>query len=212
MIVIDIASDGDSVLIVGSEPSQVVRLRVHSLFLKSVSKVFAAMFGPHFREGMAASGKQPKEILMPGDDPEAMTVLCRVIHHQYHEIPDILQPPTVLHVAQAADKYDCLNLLKNAKTRWLDPYPDLRMRARLPEETQMSELRNIDQIEHGMEYLGCLVAVAYLLDDAGAFQELTSILVLHCAKSYLELANEKWGGSIIPSTVLCNMRASMPLL
>ena len=52
------------------------------------------------------------------------------------------------------------------------------------------------------------MAVAFLLDDAGAFEELISILILHYAESYLPLADEKWGGSLIPSDVLCNSPAS----
>ncbi len=209
MDVRDIASAGDIILIVGSEPAQVARLLVQSLFLKAVSKVFGAMLGPHFREGTAASGTQPKEILLPEDDAEAMTVLCQVIHHKYHDIPYCLKPQAVLEAARAADKYDCLALLKHAKTRWLDPCYGLNMVTGLVGESPRGELpSNLGNVQYDFENLGCLMAVAFLLDDAGAFEELISILILHYAESYLPLADEKWGGSLIPSDVLCNSPAS----
>jgi len=49
--VINIAPDGDVILVVGPSRSQISKLRVHSLFLTTASKVFSAMFGPHFKEG-----------------------------------------------------------------------------------------------------------------------------------------------------------------
>lgn len=68
---------------------------------------------------------------------------------------------------------------------------------------------NLGNIQNEFKNLGCLMAVAFLLDDAGVFQELTSILILHSAKSYLPLADEKWGVSLIPPDVLCNSPTSV---
>lgn len=50
---LDIAVDGDMILVVGPSPLPVAKLRVHSVILKTASKVIIAMFGPRFREGQA---------------------------------------------------------------------------------------------------------------------------------------------------------------
>ena len=47
-MVVNIATDGDVILIVGPEKA---RLRVQSLFLKAVSNPFSVMFGPDWKEG-----------------------------------------------------------------------------------------------------------------------------------------------------------------
>jgi hypothetical protein len=50
--VADISPDGDVVLVVGPRN---VRLRIHSQCLRCASKVFGAMFGPHWSEGQGLS-------------------------------------------------------------------------------------------------------------------------------------------------------------
>lgn len=82
MGIIDIAPGGDLLLMVGTKSSEVAMLRVHSVILKTVSKVFNAMFGPRFREGQAVGGDHPKEIALPEDDAIGMTILCQVMHHR----------------------------------------------------------------------------------------------------------------------------------
>ena len=63
---VDIAADGDVILVVGPEK---IRLRVHSLNLKATSKPFSAMLGPIWKEGrdllQDGSVELPLQRIMP---------------------------------------------------------------------------------------------------------------------------------------------------
>ncbi|KAK0118388.1 hypothetical protein ONS95_012677 [Cadophora gregata] len=115
--VVDIAANGDVILVVGPE---MVKLRVLSLILKAASKPFSAMFGPDWNEGHDILGRdEPVEVLLPEDNADALNVICAVLHHQNNEVPETLAAGDVLRVAVAADKYDCVNALKFASGIWL---------------------------------------------------------------------------------------------
>ncbi|OCL09897.1 hypothetical protein AOQ84DRAFT_375415 [Glonium stellatum] len=86
----DIATDGDIILVVGLE---LRRLRVHALILKNASKVFNAMFGPHFREGQGLGGACSKEIPLPDDDADALKLICSVIHSRNDMVPGLSHQP-----------------------------------------------------------------------------------------------------------------------
>lgn len=192
MQTLDIAPEGDVVLIVGSDTSQVARLRVHSLFLKTVSKVFNAMLGPYFREGQAPSGVHPREIALPDDNAGSMTILCQVFHHQYESIEAYLPPKDVFHVAQLADKYDCVSAITRIRTNWLDPCTMVNC----------TRAHDLDNLPNGLEDFGCLVAAAYILDDPRAFREITGALVLRYGRSYRQLA-ELECGITMPFRITC---------
>jgi len=75
----NIADRGDVILLVGVPPR--AKIRVFSLILTAASPIFAAMLGPHFREGQGErSAESPKGIALPDDDPTAMTAMCRLLH------------------------------------------------------------------------------------------------------------------------------------
>lgn len=77
------------ILVVGP---QAVRLRVHSLFLRSASNVFQAMFEHGWSEGHDLSREHPKEIPLEKDDTEVMKTVCCAIHHRNDMLPTTIPP------------------------------------------------------------------------------------------------------------------------
>lgn len=99
----DIAPGGDVIFLISPEKK---RLRVYSLIIKHTSKVFAILFGPQFNEGqnLLNANAQTVEVLLPEDDPEAMAVICNVIHEQNDTIIELLYPTQILKISITADK------------------------------------------------------------------------------------------------------------
>lgn len=104
----DIAPQGDVILVVGKQGT---RLRIHSLFLRFASPVFAAMFGPYFAEGQDLESTATKEVAMPEDDARAVLIVCEILHHYTDCLPKNLASETAFQVAKTADRYDCLKAL-----------------------------------------------------------------------------------------------------
>ncbi len=164
----DIAPAGDIVLIVGDGKT---RLRVHSVCMRTVSRVFDAMFGPHFSEGQPSKGVLPKEILMPDDNAAAMTTICNVVHHRNDVLPDALESREVVQVALAADKYDCVLALKYVMIRWLD----------FKNPVTFTDL-------------GHFMRAAYVFDNSNAFRRITQMLITGTSNSYHHLIGERYDG------------------
>jgi hypothetical protein len=163
--IVEIAAGGDVILVVGPEE---VKLRVHSLFLKTASKPFSAMFGPDWKEGHNMLGRDgPVELLLPEDNAAALKHICAIIHHQNNEVPQTLAAGDVLEVAITADKYDCVETLKFASGNWLRPG-----------KNEAGDLM-------------FLTAAAYLFRNAQAFKEITRALVLNHDGPYLAFLCEE---------------------
>jgi hypothetical protein len=113
--VVDIAADGDVILVVGPER---LKLRVHSLNLKATSRPFSAMLGPIWKEGRDLLQDESVEILLPEDNAKAMEYICAVTH-QNKMMPHTMTPLDVLEVAVVADKYDLVDALRFASESWL---------------------------------------------------------------------------------------------
>ncbi|ERF73477.1 hypothetical protein EPUS_04100 [Endocarpon pusillum Z07020] len=175
----EVATDGDVVLIVGSNKT---KLRVHSLFLKTASKVLGAKAGTRTSEGQDISKDDAQEVFLPEDDVGAMKTLCAVIHLRSHAASDAFTPSEVLKIAIAADKYDCIVALRDASGHWLKP----------------AENGSIDDLKF-------LMAAAYLFDNARAFKEITAALILHHTDSYLALAQGQVE-SLIPRKIFCMLK------
>lgn len=172
----EVAADGDVVLIVGPNKK---KLRVHSLFLKTASKVLEAKAGPRTSEGQDISKDDAQEVFLPEDDVGAMKTLCAVIHLRSHAASDAFTPSEVLKIAIAADKYDCIVALRDASGHWLKPVENA-----------------------SVEDLKILMAAAYLFDNAQAFKEITAALILNHTDSYLALAQGQVE-SLIPRKIFC---------
>jgi hypothetical protein len=110
----DISPDGDVVLVVGSRN---VRLRIQSQCLRCASKVFGAMFGPHWSEGQGFSKESPREVPLVEDDADALRTICCVLHHRNDDVPQSLTPKEVLQIAIEADKYGLNITLKYARVQ-----------------------------------------------------------------------------------------------
>ncbi|KAL1852454.1 hypothetical protein VTK73DRAFT_9215 [Phialemonium thermophilum] len=163
--VVEIAPDGDLILVVGPEEA---KLRVHSVFLTAVSEPFSAMLGPDWKEGRALLDSDgPAEISLPEDNAVALKIICSVIHHQTGNIPPTLAAGDILAVAVAADKYNCVRALRFASETWL----------RSPRDEA--------------DELMLLAAAAYLFQDALAFKQITGALVLGYDGPYLALSSEQ---------------------
>ena len=162
--VVEIIADGDVILIVGPEK---MKLRVHSLFLKAVSRPFSAMFGPDWKEGHSLFGRDgPVELPLPEDNAAALKIICAIIHHRNNMVPPTLAASDVLGIAVTADKYDCVDVLRFASGEWLQPR------------------------ENKAGNLMLLTVSAYLFRNAMAFREITRVMILNHGGPYLALSCE----------------------
>jgi hypothetical protein len=117
--IIEIAADGDVILVVGPEEA---KLRVHSLFLKAASKHFSAMFKLDWKEGHNMLGRDgPGELPLPEDNAVALKLVFAIIHHRNKMVPPTLAAGEVLGIAITADKCDCTDTLEFASGNWLQP-------------------------------------------------------------------------------------------
>lgn len=176
----DLCPDGDVILVVGSDN---VRLRVHSQCLSCASKVFSAMFGPHWREGQGLSKESPKDIQLEDDNAAALRTICCVIHHCNDAIPQVLTPMEVLQIAITADKYDLGVALRYATAEWLQPKG------------------NVDKTE-----MGYLMAAAYFLGNMEVFVKSSLKLILDYDGSYAEFLGDKLMNQVLPCKAVCEYR------
>ena len=154
------------ILVVGAK-----RFRIHadSLFLKRHSTVFAALFGPNFREGQDLNTSSPKEIILPDDDPYAMSAICATIYHDFDHIPRSPATDLVLSIIMHADKYDCVDVLT------------------LP--SQVYGWLKSDHLTTGKDLVNIL-AVSYLVRGREAFRNVSKALVSKHDGSFADLADD----------------------
>lgn len=114
--VTDIVSNGDIILVVGQDKK---RLHVSSHMMRAASETFDVLFGPKFSEGQNLHISHPKEIPLPDDDADAISILCRIVHLQNDSIPATLSPEKCLVLARLVDKYALCRTVYLAADRWL---------------------------------------------------------------------------------------------
>jgi len=158
---IGIAPSGDVVLVIGDEER---KMRVHSLILRTSSKVFDAMLGPSYSEGANLSSAAPKDISLPEDDAAALEIIFNVIHCRTDAIDDPLDPSLVLRVAIMADKYDFIEALKYAARDWM----------------------KCDAVRDAENLWRLAIASCWLRDDRG-FENNTLALLCQYGGSYVNL-------------------------
>ncbi|EME76882.1 uncharacterized protein MYCFIDRAFT_83981 [Pseudocercospora fijiensis CIRAD86] len=101
----DIVDEGDIILQVQDS----IELRVYSQVLRLNSSVFRAMLGKDWAEGKALIGANagtPFCLELPDDDPEAMKLLCLVLHNRDY-LSALPSPSAFLKYAEVVDKYNC---------------------------------------------------------------------------------------------------------
>lgn len=106
-------SEGDVVLAVKKPDSDDQNMfLVSSKVLSLASPVFEKMFSPKFLEGEQVRRGERLCNVLGDDDPEAMQIILRILHHCRHDRPFQLKEPLKLAtVAIHCDKYDCSNPL-----------------------------------------------------------------------------------------------------
>ncbi|SPJ83766.1 uncharacterized protein FTOL_10282 [Fusarium torulosum] len=174
--VIEIAPDGDLILMVGPEET---KLRIRSILLMAASKVFSTMLGPDWKEGGDIRHHDgPFELPLPEDNAAALQVVCSIIHYQNDKIPRTLPAGDILAVAVVADKYDCVDVVKFASESWL------RTSGHEPDDLML------------------LTAAAYILRSSTAFNNITRTLILNYDGPFLALCTNEIE-SIMPWKVFC---------
>lgn len=178
-----LAPEGDVILVVGAKQ---FRIHVDSLFLKRHSTVFAALFGPNFREGQDLNASSPKEIPLPDDDPYAMTAICATMYHAFDQIPRSPATDFVLSIIKHADKYDCCDVLT------------------LP--SQAYGWLKSDHLTLGKDLVNIL-AVSYLVRHQEAFTNTSKALVSKYDGSFADLADNVLC-DILPWKTFCKYKQS----
>lgn len=110
--------NGDLILVVGTKEK--TSLRVQSKILSVASKVFLTMFSQSYMEGMGlASASEPYSVSLPEDDPEGLTILCKLLHFQFSSFTSTPTSEELMDLAVTAHKYDCVAALSCMSTKWL---------------------------------------------------------------------------------------------
>ena len=167
-------------------------LRVSSKVLSIASPVLKALFSPKYAEGAALCGSQDVlEILLPDDDPEAMTLMCHVLHHGNHT-PEKLSVELLEKTATLCDKYDVVR----AFTAWSDFW----LRAWIADACGQDIWIRIMQASH-------------MLDNHGVFFLASSNLVLSCSSPAVNLVASAIGeGSGLSQRIIGESCCSIGLL
>ncbi|RPB26217.1 hypothetical protein L211DRAFT_804956 [Terfezia boudieri ATCC MYA-4762] len=160
----DFDLEGDVLLTLPST-SGIARFRVNSNILCIASPVFRAMLGAksQFRERAALSARtstsEPLELSLADDDPNALTVILRIIHLQYDWVPPSLNADQLYTIAVICDKYDMRQSLEVWLVNWISPLVE-------PSASPVS----------GDNWL----FIAYALGRKDLFRRLTKELILQC--------------------------------
>jgi len=168
----NITPDGDVTLIIGEEDAQ---FKVHSLVLKTASKVFAAMLSPQFGEGRSLVENGSAKITMPEDDAAAMEIILNVLHLQNNApaVRDNHDPSMIVRIAVAADKYDCKVAMEFAVKGWL---------------------RSLPCITTDAHQLFDLLKATYWFEDEECFRRTSLGLMVHYGGSYFDLLPPECSG------------------
>src|SRR5690606_29070416 len=87
------------------------------------SPVFRAMLAPgRFSEGnsfassLLSNTHSPYTLTLPDDNPEALIVLCNLLHHNHHLVPRSIPVKELANLCVCLDKYVCVL----AAASWID--------------------------------------------------------------------------------------------
>ncbi|KAK4496045.1 hypothetical protein PRZ48_013314 [Zasmidium cellare] len=186
-----ISKNGDVIFEVGEEATPRRRILVSSAILSNASTAFAALLGPHFREGQllaSASTNGPVTIPLPEDEPQAMSDLLRLLH--LINVPELAWAddfPRIFAFALAADKWCCVDALHLQSQGIL--LNSLNVLERLP---GLSD----EPFDEGKAVIE-LANAAYLLNQHPSFCLLVMRLLLRQTGSYLQLS-KKVDGDVLP--------------
>ncbi|KAM0247786.1 hypothetical protein ACHAP5_003794 [Fusarium lateritium] len=151
-----------------------VRVCVNSVIMKTASPVFAAMLGPHFREGhaLAQAGSEPVEIALPEDDAGAFGHICQVLHHQADTKLLKPNPEMLLKIWVLIRKYSLKGAIELSLEHWVWEQVELSL---------------------GLEDLWLLALSCLQFEEATAFQSVTQRLILSANLPFVKLATKLEG-------------------
>lgn len=141
------------------------RLRVLTQVLSPASEPFALMLSPTYAEGQQQfSAEKPGEIELLEDDPEALKILCCLLHMQWEMAGlDTMSSRNILDVVIVADKYGAISAV----------YPPLMSRYHAivagPGYRLKGETKAVSNYE--------LLAAMYMMDDRQNFRAMSQELV-----------------------------------
>ena len=147
---VDIFTKGDLYL-----ETEDCRLFVSSAMLSVTSPVYSAMLNSSFKEKLGNpdnAGVAISTVPIAEDHPEAIKVVCQILHHCTEDIPEVTWADFFLEIAVVCHKYDCVKPLKPWITVW------------------MPAIRTCDD-EEGLKQS---LYAAYILDLPGMFSEYRS--------------------------------------
>ncbi len=159
-----IHDEGDVFLKCGSK-----ELLVHSKVLSLGSPVFKAMLGPQFREGnVPRSPSNPLNLELPEDQPQALVVLCWLLHHTKKEMNTEHDGALLVELVRLADKYDCVHVVWRSCREWL---------------------RSVDEEEATADELWKAATVGFMVDDEQEFEKATTQLIKRWPKEQEECSS-----------------------
>ncbi|KAH7033589.1 uncharacterized protein B0I36DRAFT_348626 [Microdochium trichocladiopsis] len=207
----DIVPTGDVILVVGSG-EDMVKLRAHSVCLKLASDGFEGMFDSSVPEGQVESCESPREVAFPADTPNAMRIICQILHHQYSsEDRGPLSADDLLSVALHADRYTISWILVPYMKAWLSTCATPTTTCRLKCLAAASDLKSKDIWPWVFDivarctgsysrYLQCdTLRAAFSTEDIYRLEEMRTELRM----SLLDLINKQFDAK-------CECRASVP--
>ncbi|KAM0201830.1 hypothetical protein ACHAPA_010983 [Fusarium lateritium] len=145
-----------------------VRVCVNSAIMKTASPVFAAMLGPHFKEGraLAQAGSEPK-IVLPEDDGGAFSHICQVLHCQADTKLLKPSPEMLLKIQVLIQKYDLKRAIELSLEHWVRQQVESHL---------------------GLEDLWLLALFCIQFEEVTAFPSVTQQLILCADLPFVNLA------------------------
>ncbi|ETS86243.1 hypothetical protein PFICI_00071 [Pestalotiopsis fici W106-1] len=117
--IVSVDPKGDVILQVNASPQSTARsFLVSSKVLCLASDYFVAMFNSRFAEGRRLQEEACPTITLEEDDPNAMHIILRLLHHQHHNIELQMDPELLASVAIHCDKYQCHQTLRPWAVHW----------------------------------------------------------------------------------------------
>ncbi len=173
-----IDSAGDLILELGQTDVK-THLRVSSKALALASPVFAAMVSSRFSEGNELAKGSLRPIPLPEDDPEAVTLLCNILHFRSRLVPARIPFPLLEKLALVCDKYDTAGAVTPWSTLWFQQW--------------VGSLTGEDRYAK-------VLCLSYAYDNRKAFYEASSNFLQYTADSTVEDSME--GPSLVPDPLI----------
>ncbi|MCJ1290939.1 hypothetical protein MMC34_002481 [Xylographa carneopallida] len=128
---VEIDPRGDVILEFTNPDGKKASLLVSSKVMSLASPVFDNMFNSSFSECYQnhAAGKI-LIVLLPQDDAEAFTIICKVIHHRTDEVSQKITVDCIVNIAMLCDKYKVVRAISPSSAAWFQaPLADIFVRS-----------------------------------------------------------------------------------